>query len=284
MPIVKVENRWNSTLTLTQNERRWQLIGLLGLNPPAADIMTTTIPYTDGARFNTSRLQMRNVVITLALTEDVERGRTSLNSVIMAKQPLRVYYKNNTVDVYIDGYVESFEYDVFNNIVTAQVSILCPAPYWVSVKQQTVDVTPVISLFEFPFSLPVEGIAVSEMKLVRTETVEYAGTVQTGVEISITCLNAISSPVVTNRTTGETMTFTGLTLVPGQTLRISTVQGKKSVQLVTESETTNAINAMDLGNQWIMVMPGTNVFEITAESGADDVRATITVSEKYGGV
>lgn len=284
MPIVKIENKWNSTLALTQNEHRWQLIGLLGLNPPAADIMTTNIPYTDGARFNTSRLQMRNVVITLSLVENVERGRMSLNSVIMAKQPLRVYYKNDTVDVYIDGYVESFEYDVFNDIVTAQVSILCPAPYWVSVKPQTADVTPVISLFEFPFSLPAEGIAVSEMKLVRTEEVEYMGTVQTGVEVSITCMNAISSPAITNRRTGETMTFTGLTLEPGQTLMVSTVQGKKSIQLVTESGTANAINAMDIGSQWITVMPGANIFEITAESGADDIRATITVSEKYGGV
>lgn len=284
MPIVSIENEWNSTLRLTQSEDKWQLFGMTGLNPPAADIVTSVIPHRDGAMYQTSRLQMRNVVLSLAIVGNVERNRMALNSVIMANRRLRVYYKNGTLDVYIDGYVETFEYDVFSDIVTAQISVLCPAPYWVAREKKTVDLSAVISLFEFPFSTPAEGIAISELKPQVTGKLESTGGVQTGVKITMTCVRPVLAPSIMNLTTGETMTFSGLMLTPDQTMEISTEQGDKYIHIRSGSEVVNAINMLDMDSRWITITPGVNDLIVNAGSGLDGLTVQVELAEKYGGV
>lgn len=283
MLIVKIENEWNNQLQLTQNEDKWQLISMTGLNPPPANIATSIIPGFDGSRFNSSRLESRNVVITLALNGNVEINRMLLNAIILPKRYIKIYYKNNTLDVYIEGYVDTFEYDIFEQGVIAQASIICTAPYWIDCKERTTILSSIVNLFEFPFSIPNEGIALSETLVSVSSDVINLGTVQIGVMITIECNRKIINPSVINTTTGQTMKL-NTELDDGDQIIINTVQGNKFIHKYSDDGIINIINSLDESSQWINLLPGYNIFMISSDYGTNNMIVTISMQNRYGGV
>lgn len=283
MPTVKIENEWNNQLQLTQNEDKWQLISMTGLNPPPANIATSIIPGFDGSRFNSSRLESRNVVITLALKGNVEINRMLLNAIILPKRYIKIYYKNNTLDVYIEGYVDTFEYDIFEQGVIAQASIICTAPYWIDCKENTTVLSSIVNLFEFPFSIPKEGIALSETLVSASSDVVNSGTEQTGVTITIDCNHNVLNPTVTNITTQQSMTL-NTEIMKGDQIVINTVQGNKYISKYSNDIVTNIINSLDESSQWINLLPGDNMLMISADYGANNMTVTVSMQNRYGGV
>lgn len=283
MPVFTVENEFNNQLRLTQNEDKWQVISITGLNQPNANIATSVIPTFDGSRFNSSRLENRNIVITLAIKGNVETNRMLLNSVIFSKRYIKVYYQNNTLDVYIEGYVEAFEYDIFEQGVMAQISIICPDVYWIDKATNVTLLTPVINLFEFPFSIPEEGIALSELLEQATNVVHNLGTVQTGAVITITTDYTILNPTIMNITTGQTMKINEEMTANDQII-ISTVQGNKYIQMYSGGTTENIINKLDTPMEWITIVPGDNTFSVSADYGTEHMTVSVAIQNLYGGV
>ena len=68
---LKIENIKNTILELTQNESNYQILSVKGLNPPNAQINRSTIAGLDGSKCNSSKLEERNIVITLKLNGDI---------------------------------------------------------------------------------------------------------------------------------------------------------------------------------------------------------------------
>ena len=82
---------------------------------------------------------------------DIETSRINLYKYISTGAWIRVFFKNCTRNVYIDGYVESFETDLFARTQVAQVSILCPAPAFIDAQEMTVVNSVSTPKFSFPF-------------------------------------------------------------------------------------------------------------------------------------
>lgn len=279
MAIFKVENEYNNQLQLSQNENKWQLTSVTGLNQPPANIATSIIPNFDGARFNSSRLEPRNIVITMAIKGNVETNRMLLNSVIFSKRYIKVYYQNNTLNVYLEGYVESFEYDVFEQGVMAQISIICPDPFWRDVETNTSVLTPIINLFEFPFAIPEEGIPFGEIIANITNIIQNNGSANTGAIITINSDYTVLNPSITNTTTGQTMLINE-ELTNNSQIIISTIRGKKSIYM----DGINIINKLDGSSEWIELVPGDNSFSLAANYGLDHMRVSVAFQNLYGGV
>lgn len=284
MPNFIIENEWNKQIKLTQDETRWQVTSVTGINPPVANIATSVIPTFDGSRFNSSRLEDRNVVISLAINGDAEANRLELNSVIMPKRYIKLYYVNKTKSVYIEGYVESFEYDVFEESkILAQASIICPDPYWKDTKQSASTFTPVVDLFEFPFSIPEEGIAISELLTVDEGSILNAGSIESGIIITIESRHKVLNPFVQNVTTGQKMIINE-EISKGQVVTISTIRGSKSIRLYSDGVTTNILNDLAAGSKWITLAIGENSFTYGADYGAEDMIVKISYRNQYGGL
>ena len=99
MYILKVENITNNVLTLTQRESDFQVLQIDGLNPPNAQINRSTVAGLDGSKFNSSKLNERNIVITIKLNGDIEKNRLYLYSFFNTKRWCKIYYKNESLDV-----------------------------------------------------------------------------------------------------------------------------------------------------------------------------------------
>lgn len=286
MFVCKIENTRNQILTLSQNEENYQIINIMGLTPPSAQINTSKIAGQDGSKFNSSTLNERNIVITVKLNGDVEQNRINLYSFFRNKEWCKFYYKNGTRNVYIEGYVESLDGDLFSSNETMQISILCPNPYFKDIDEIIDDISKALAAFEFPFAID-EGdpIPISTIDTSRTTNVYNNSESETGLIIEIDLLNNANKIQINNIITGEIFVL-NYAFLENDKIIIDTNKGNKSVSLVRNAVTTNLFTAMRKGSSFFQLNIGDNFFSYLVDEGTNDDAIHIVFKHYtlYGGV
>lgn len=276
-----VQNLRGEQLRLTDS-KCYNVLEILGLDPPNAAINMKKISGTDGAKFGGSRIEQRNIVITLSIKYPIEENRINLYKFFQVKRYIKIYFVTRTRNVYIEGYVESFENSHFTQIQKPVISILCPDPYWKSVDETTVYFTTSNALFEFPFSIPQEGIPFSERSVI-TETYINTGDVPTGGLIEFTASGTVVNPKFINNTTGKFFEF-DYEMQSGDRIVLNTNQGEKSAVLKRSDYETNIISSRTSGSSWIVFESGENQISYTAESGLEYLSVKVSAVRKFEGV
>lgn len=277
-----VENEKGDQLELTNN-RNYDVLEVTGTNPPTAAINTVNVAGLDGSRFNSSRVEQRNIVITLNIQHPIEANRLALYNFFRVKRWVKLYYKNSHRDVYIEGYVESFENNPWTQLQQPQISIICPNPFWLSAADITVSFSNSEAAFEFPFSIPAAGIEFSTLSQATSVTVDV-GEIETGGIIQFYATTAqILNPKFYNRTTN---TFFGLDFDMYQydLITVNTQQGEKSVTLLRDGVTTNILADRTAGSTWVTFQPGENELSFGSDEGSANLECTLTITQKFEGV
>lgn len=131
------------------------ILNIDGIASLDATINTTDVATNDGAVYNSARVNTRNIVFTVKplwiTDQSIEEGRLLIYKYFPVKKRLTLRFKTDTRDVQIAGYVESSATEVFAELEQAQISIICPNPYFEDANPQTVSFSGVNPLFEFPF-------------------------------------------------------------------------------------------------------------------------------------
>lgn len=276
MYTASIQNKNGDVYVLTGNEPVYQVIDIQGLNPPKAQINTTTIVGLDGAVFNSSKLETRNIVLTVKINGDVEQNRLNLYRYFRTKEWCKFFYSNESRDVYIEGYVESVECGLFSNNEQAQISIICPYPYFKSLEQIVDDISNTLATFVFPFSINVnEPIAFSTFELTRTTNVYNDSSSETGVEIDIDILASCNDIEIKNIVTGEEFLLY-YNFQPNDRVVINTNKGQKSVKLIRNGVTTNLFSALQKGSVFFQLASGDNFFGYLIDLGDNNNNVYIT--------
>ena len=287
MYTAKIENSNGDLLTLTGQEAVFQVINIAGLNPPAAQINTTTIVGLDGAVFNSSKLQTRNLVLTIKINGYVETNRLLLYSYFKTKDKCTFYYTNNSLDVSIEGYVESVECDLFTNNEIAQISILCPYPYFKSLSEILTDSSNVTPQFVFPFSINIdEPVVISTLDDTEGIAVFNSSESETGVLVEIDVKDSVSSIEIKNTSTGDDLKLI-YSFLSGDKIIINTNKGQKSVNLIRGGTISNLFSALQQGSVFFQLTVGTNNFEYLVSGSAannDDISILFRYYSIYRGV
>ena len=147
-----VENAYNEQLELTHNDA-YVITSIDGLDPPDATINTTKNANSDGSVFNSSYLNDRQIIITMAINSPAEVNRIALYQYFKTKMPLTLHYQNASRNVYINGYVQQMNIGFFDKKQIAQIIIVCPNPYFMDMATQSDVLSDVIDAFEFPFEI-----------------------------------------------------------------------------------------------------------------------------------
>lgn len=277
-----VENESNEQLELTNSEA-YDVIKIDGLTPSGATINTSSVAGLDGTRFNSASIAQRNLVIYLNIKSPVEENRQQLYKYFRVKRKCKIYFKNQNRDVFIEGYVETFEADLFGMTQQPQISIICPEPFFKAVDEILVEFSNTLALFEFPFSIPEEGIEFSRIESMTTKYIN-AGDIETGAIITLSALsNQILNPIIYNRTSNEFFKL-AVDLSEGDTLVINTNKGEKSVRLIKSGVETNLLNKITSGSTWLQFQPGVNEISYDADEGAANLKVNVAIVQKYGGV
>lgn len=288
-----VENKYGERLELTHNPS-YSIKEINGIDPPDAMINTTHRAGEDGFVFNSSYIMERTITITLAVNYPVERNRINLYKYFKSKMPVRVFYKNATRDVYIDGYVQTLGVAYFDQKQTAQIVIKCPQPLFNGLNASIQEFVTLEGLFEFPFDIPieyddqeqeyyVEGIPFSEIIVGTEKSIINNGDLETGALITIQFSGNVETPKIYNVGTSEYIILND-TFTDGQLITINTVRGQKEITLLSDGVLSNLIGKLDGGSTWFQLNPGDNIFTVDADTNPENMLVTFMIVDQYEGV
>lgn len=297
---VIVTNYVGDTLTLELSnpwESGFVIQSITGITPAKANIEVTEIVTADGAIYNSSRLESRNIVIALAFLENptIEEVRHLSYKYFPVKKPIKMVFETDTRVSEIEGYVESNEINIFSKQEGCQISIICPDPNFYSETVEHTMYSVADPLFHFPFSnegLNVKTIVFGEVWAIKQDLIYYEGDEDIGLTFvidangpatNVNIYNSLSNKYI-SIDTDKLASLTGNGIIAGDRITICTIKGKKSVTLLRSGVTTNILNCINRDAEWFQLISGDNIFMFTADSGIDNLNFTTLHQLVYEGV
>lgn len=281
-----VENKYSQQLKLSNNESNYQILKIEGLTPPNASIHTIVSANAHGSTYKAAKIEPRNIVLQIRPRGNIEENRLRLYEYFATSDWCKVYFRNGSRNVAIEGYVESIESDLFTNSQVMQISILAPEPFFKDVKESVRDISKQHAAFEFPFEVPItEGIEFSVFERDRFTCVVNYGEADNGMIIEIENISNMKLPIPTirNYITGESLRVSG-TFKGGEKIVINTNIGQKSVKKISNGVEENLLNSFDLKSDWLQLRKGANHFTYDFNGFDKYYRINIYYSSAYLGV
>lgn len=272
---LKVENTRGAVLELTDNEENYQVTEVSGLNPPNANINTSSYANGDGSSFNSSRIPDREIVITVYINGDIQKNRLALYKNFRNKEWCKIYYKDDLRDVFIEGYVQALEVSSFVQKQVAQISILCPNPYFKDVETIVQSISKIINNFTFPFSINEdEPVEFSTIELEKITNVINDSESETGLIINVLFMGTVNKLEIRNVDNGKNFII-DYEFMKNDKLVINCNRGNKSVILTREAVEYNLIPYVRNGSTFFQLGIGDNNFSFLADDGVDDMLVDI---------
>lgn len=245
-----------------------------GLGPVKSDISTTDSGASRGETYQGAATGKRNIVLTLGLnpdwtTQTVSSLRQLLYRYLMTGQWCKLRFHSDempTTD--IEGWVESFEPNVFSQDPEVQVSIINPKPDFIEIDATI-------------FTGTVDDGS-------NQQVVEYDGSISAGFEVRVdrsVALPTYSGPLtitVDNSDGIQTIIVDPVTIDTVQSYKMSSVQGKKRVQAeaIADGAITNLLK--NKSGDWPELQPGENLVSIAADTPGQTW--TMAFFNRFGGL
>jgi hypothetical protein len=240
-----------------------------GLDPVKATLVSSSFSTVDGAQYQSSRRETRNIIMKLGMELGYGLGirdlRAKLYAFFMPKSSVRLSFQiEGLAPLEIVGRVESMESALFTQEPEAFISVVC---------------------FDPDFYDPIPQIISSVTVSNSAETaIDYEGTVETGIRIGLFLTRAQSSMDVYHRApdgTLRTLEFDAALLTNDQLL-ISTVTGDKKAILTRAGSDSSLLYGISPFSYWINLFPGRNYLRIVSTGTA--IPYSIEYTTKYGGL
>lgn len=253
-----------------------QVRNIEGLGPVKAEITSTPFATGRGELFQGSSTGKRNIVMTLGLNPDWENQTMStlrqlLYRYLMPEQWTKLRFISDhlpTCD--IEGYVESFEPNMFSQDPEVQISVICPKPDFIESNATIFNGQVDDGTIEIAY--------------------EYVGTVETGLELRID-----STPVNTAYTGDISITATAfgvpqlyvvedVTINTSKYFKLSSVRNAKRVSNVSliDGAVTNLLAKVTPESEWPVIKPGENIIKVAAAE--NDQAWTMAYFNRFGGL
>lgn len=241
-----------------------------GLDPVKATIVSSSFAQLDGAQYQSSRRETRNLLMTMLLEPDYAVGtardlRNKLYSFFMTEKRVSLRFVHaGGLSVDIVGVVESFDSALFSASPEVTVSVLCFDPDF--------------------FDPDVVAVAGSTVETSVETTIDYEGSVETGITFTMTLDRDVDEFTIYHTPEDgvvRTLQFSS-PLVSGSVLTIVTSPGDKSATVIDGTGERSVLYGISPYSNWINLFPGDNQVRVYAEGAA--VPYTIEYTTKYGGL
>jgi Phage tail protein len=257
------------------NDDPVQIRDIQGLGPVKAEIESTPFATGRGELYQGSSTGKRNIVLNLGLNPNwINQTISSLRQLLYAYflpqewTKLR-FFSDELPTVDIEGYVESFEPNMFSEDPEIQISVICPKPDFVDV-----DATLLYGIVD-------DGTIESVFN--------YVGNVATGFEFRVE--QTTDNPIYTGPFTivnkapvlAQTLIVDPVTVNALKYFKLSTVRNAKRVMNVDSTgEITNLLSGITAASVWPELRPGENVFSIAASEPGQ--AWTLAYFNRFGGL
>lgn len=255
----------------------------------------------------------------------IEQSRHLTYQYFPLKKEITIHIHTDTRIIYCKGYVESNNPNIFSKEEEAVISVLCPDPWLYTEGDEKTVFSGIRSIFEFPFSnetyddlgviyegasdptwrrknlIPIgqkvdaieeKKIEFGEIWLDTTAVLNYQGTVDTGILITIHAFDEAEHIVIYNVDTRERINIdtnkirdiTGKALGERDDIIISTVKGNRYCKLLRNGVYTNIISVLSRDTDWFQISAGNNGFGFSAERGEENLSVTFSYQNAYVGI
>lgn len=269
---IEVENSQGTVLplSLTDPEDGYVIKDIEGLDPVPAEIVSGSFANADGEQFQSSRRGKRNIIVKLDLRYEyaglsVGELRAGLYGYFMPKMEVLLRFFDDLIGtVEIRGTVESFSAPLFAKEPEATISILC---------------------FKSDFLDPTPDVVVGTSNALYTETlIDYKGTVETGVLLTLTPKRTLTELSLVHRTPDfviSSLPYVGA-LYSGDELVLNTSPGEKGGKLIRDYAERSVLYGISPFAHWITLKPGENFIRVHIEGAS--VPFTLEYTNRYGGL
>lgn len=265
------------------------VLNITGLGPVKTDLRITNYGAQSGGYYNGSRVGTRNIVFTLKpLGPDIEYVRRWAYKLLDVEEHVSMVFVTDYGDRRIDGYVESFEADIFSKNELFTVSVLCPRPEFTDgVVLTSSSADTMNAIFEFPFESRwlMDDIEFGTPHDYAENTIYYGGEVPVGCEMHIDILSDPGGNVDIEGPRGTRVVVDNVNSVikKGGRLVLNTVVGKREAYYVKNGNRTDL--AWTLWNQsnWPILYPGYNTIVVKTDN-LYEVRMTCYYQNLYRGI
>ena len=247
-----------------------------GLDPVKATLVSSSFAMLDGAQYQSSRREARNITLTLDLEPDYSVGsvqelRSRLYKFFMPKASVNLrFYMSDGLTVNISGRVESFESPLFTQKPQVSISIMCFSPDFYDPSEVTIsgNTTP-------PPIFPAVTVPL---------VIDYKGTVETGVKFILSPTQTVTTFTIFNKAANDVQQVLEFTasINSGTVLTINTVSGEKEASLLTNGNAASILYGIAPYSNWINLYHGENQISVYKEGAA--VPYVIKYTNKYGGL
>lgn len=251
-----------------------------GLASPKAEISSSEYAMFDGTSIGSMRTEARNIVFSIVfyqsnkLKYSIEELRHQCYAYFPLKRKITIEVTNDSGTYTTEGYIESNETTIFTNIEGAEISVICPEPYFTKKAGDILYLWHAVPMFEFPVKFE-DTVEFSRIEAYPDIILDYRGYGDNGVTITIDAQGSVENPIVyelsrrqwikINTTTLNARTGNGI--MAKDSITINTQKGNKSAELVRNGETYNILSCIETGGEWISLVQGTNRFGYSVDGG-----------------
>lgn len=278
----KIENNKGDLLQLTNN-RSYNLISIEGLLSPPVEISSITATNRDGSIPTNIRAADRTINISVAPKSPVEDSRQKLYKFFPIKKEVTIYFRNDKRDLKISGIVEAIDGSLFEATQIIEIVIRCYNPFFKNKNESNIQLSQVISNFEFPFSIEEEGIEFSYIDKQLSRIIENTGEIETGLIIELEAMGTVENPIIYNADNRSSFGL-NFTMQAGDKIIIDTNTGTKKAELIRDGKTSNIINSIKKDNTWLNLPTGSTVFTYSCDSGEENLYINFKFYLMFAGV
>lgn len=270
---------------------------ITGIGTSEATINTSQLATNDGSLYNSSRLNNREIEMTLLFTNapDIETARQRTYKYFPIKMEVTLTFETSNRTIYVKGRVQRNDPDIFSKEEGCTITISCPDPWFYGITSQDTMFYGAEPLFEFEFDDEQSESPTLEMSSIENENqrpIYYEGESEVGITLTIHATTSASTIKIYNVVSHESLfidtdkiaKITGRPFGAGDDIIISTVRGRKTALLLRDGIYRNIINCINKDADWFQLHKGDNLFAYTAETGSEGLQFRIQNDVLYEGV
>lgn len=274
----------NGNIVDLNDQQYYTVISVSGLNPPSASLFMSKSPNRKGSKINGSTLDERNVIIQIKLLGDIEFSRNNLYTYFTTEKDVKIHYENKTKNVYCEGTIQDFDFDLFTENEIVSLSIICADPYLKEMAEILAEISYILKQFTFPFAIDSNGIPFSTIKEVNSTNIFNAGD-ETGARFIIRCKGTLSNISLYDANNINRMFKINYTFYKDWVIEIDTEASPKTCKAISpDGSIINLMKYLSNNPTWFTLKKGNNLFGYSAQSGEENAEISVSFRNKYLGV
>lgn len=254
-----------------------------GTSMPPVNVYTSKGSGQQGENYVGSTMSMRNILIDFTIDEDYQNNRSLLYKVLIPNEQGVLIFEQDEMKRQIECRIELLEIDDNTVPKTGTLSLLCPSPYWEDLEQIRNDIAAWIAAFEFPFEPLESGTEMGYRQLSLVVNVFNAGNVALGMKVKFKALGSVLNPSLYDIYKKELLKL-DFEMQAGDEITISTLFGKKKIELSRDGLVINIINKLNIESEWLQLQTGDNLIRYDADENIDNLEVSIYYTQSYLGV